>query len=95
MRQAHLRLGALMLAAAAGLAACGGGGGETVATPAPAPAPAPAPTTEVPASARSSVAGLVDYLQQLIQGTSETGAPVFLGDAVLPASDTAEPAAIR
>lgn len=62
------------------LAGCGDSGGVSSA----------ASTSDVPASAQASVAGLVAYLNRLIDETSETSEPVVLGDAVLPVDDTTE-----
>jgi hypothetical protein len=77
MRNSQRTMGALVLAAAAGLAGCGGGGDSG--TPAPAPDP------------NQSVAGLVAYLQALIAGTDDTSEPLNI-DAVSPAvDDTADP----
>ena len=62
------------------LAGCGDSGGVS----------SPASTSDVPASAQASVAGLVAYLNRLIDETTETSEPVLLGDAVLPVDDTTE-----
>lgn len=72
------------LAAAAALGACGGGGGGGG-------TPAPAPSSDIPASAQSSIDGLLAYVNQLIGGSSDSSEPVKVGDAVLPVSDTALP----
>ena len=69
----------------AALTACGGGGsGADVSSGAPAPA-----TSDIPASALSSVDGLIAFMNQLIDtGTNDTSEPILLGDATLPVDDT-------
>ena len=76
----------LALCASAALAACGdSGGGGGVGADA-------GRTSDVPASAQQSVAGLIAFLNDLIaNSTNETGLPILLGDATLPTSDTIEP----
>ena len=98
MRSFQPRLAMLLIAMAMALAACGGGDGDGIVLGAGGGGPGDtpgSPTTQVPASAQGSVAGLIAYLQQLIAETSETSSPVLLGDAVLPTDDTAEPSAVR
>lgn len=82
MTKSDLRCAAAVLAAAAFLAACGSNGDGPAASTS---------TTDVPASAQSSVSGLIDYINSLIAMTSETSEPVRLGDATLPTDDTALP----
>ena len=86
MHTLHLRSAAVVLAASALLAACGSGSSDGTAQ---------ASSTDVPASAQSSVDGLIAYINQLIGQTSETTEPVVLGHAVLPTSDTTPPAAVN
>ncbi len=88
MPKLQLRYALVALAVAASLGGCGGGGdgGDS------GPAPAPERTTDVPASARQSVSGLLAYMNELIGMTSSTSEPILVGDAVLPTDDAAEPA---
>ena len=86
MHKLQLRSAAVVLAAATLLAACGGSDDD---------GPPGARTSEVPQSAQGSVAGLIDYINQLIGMTSETSEPVFVGDAVLPVDDTAAPSPVN
>ncbi len=74
----------LLGAAALVLAACGGG------DDAPAPVPAPVVTTDVPASATQSPAGLVTYVDSQVGASSDSSEPILVGDAVLPVDDTTE-----
>ncbi len=79
----------ISLAAACWLTACGGGGDDTSAhTPAP-------PTAQVPASASSSVAGLLDYLKALVTSEADTLEPVSLVGFSPTTSDTEEPRALN
>ena len=55
-----------------------------------APAPTPVATTDIPASATGSAAGLTAFANGQITGTSDTAEPVLVGDAVLPLDDTTE-----
>ncbi|MBA2674748.1 hypothetical protein [Ramlibacter sp.] len=75
---------AIAAAVAASLAACGSSHDD-------APAAPPAATTDVPQSAQDSVAGLVAYIKQLIDSSSDTSEPVLVGTAVLPVDNTGEP----
>lgn len=74
---------ALLGAAALLLAACGGG------SDAPAPVP-PVVTTDVPASATQSPAGLLTYVDSQVGAPSDSAEPVLVGDAVLPVDDSTE-----
>ena len=81
----------IVLAMTAALAACGGGsGGVDVGGGAGGAPLAPAPaTSDIPASALSSVDGLIAFMNQLIDtGTNDTSEPILLGDATLPVDDT-------
>lgn len=78
--------------AVAALAGCGSSGddGPSGGTTPPPPAAA---TSDVPLAAQSSVSDLIAYIRGLIaNNTNETGSPILVGDAVLPTSETAEPA---
>lgn len=86
MKHLHLAASAVVLAAAALLMGCGSGGDD---------APPVARSTDVPSSAQDSVSGLLAYINELIGMTSSTSEPVLVGDAVLPTSDTTEPAAVN
>jgi len=68
------------LAAATLLAACGGGGHDD-----------PPATSEVPASASTSVGGFVDYLKKLVASSADTLEPVDTAAVTPPADDTSEP----
>ncbi len=83
----HILRWAIAAGVAASLAACGSSSNDGP----PAPAP-PTATTEVPQSAQDSVAGLVAYIKQLIDSSSDTSEPVLVGTAVLPVDNTSEPA---
>ncbi len=61
------------------LAGCGGGGGDS--------APVP-PKPDI----GTSVGALVDFMQLLIAGTSETSEPIDTDTLVLVVDDSAEPA---
>jgi ABC-type glycerol-3-phosphate transport system substrate-binding protein len=85
MSNTSMRNVLLALAAGAVLAACGSNKDDDVAAPA-------ARTTDVPQSALDSPAGLVAYLNQLIDTmTNDTTEPILVGDAVLPLTETSEP----
>ena len=68
------------LAAAAILAACGGGGHDN-----------PPATSEVPASASTSVGGFVDYLKKLVASSADTLEPVDTAAVTGPTDETSEP----
>lgn len=70
------------------LSACGGGYSETAPPPA-APAPPAVAGHELPATALSSVEGLVQWARA--QAVSEERDPLRVQGAVLPFSDTDEP----
>lgn len=75
----------ILVVVALSLSACGGGGGgsgSAVADNVP------------PASAGTSIAGFVTYLQSLTSASSETADPVDVSDFVAPASETDEPTSI-
>ncbi|MEO8806194.1 MAG: hypothetical protein ABI433_08930 [Burkholderiaceae bacterium] len=72
----------LALCAVALLAACGGGGDDNA---------TPAATTEVPASASASVAGLISYLKLLVAASADTLEPVDVSAVTPPVGDAAEP----
>lgn len=72
----------LVVCAAALLAACGGGDDSPSTPPA---------TTEVPASASMSVAGLISYLKLLVASPADTLEPVNVSAVTPPAGDQAEP----
>ena len=79
------------LMAAAVLAACGGGGDGSYTTPPPA---TPAVTEAVPATASTSVGGLIDYLKALVKAAADTLEPVSLAGVVPTTSETEEPRVI-
>lgn len=82
----------MVLAAAALLAGCGGGDGDEGGGAARASSAA----SEVPASAMQSSEGLAAFMASLIKnGTDSTSAPLMLGDATLPKSDTTEPSSVN
>ncbi len=70
------------------LAGCGGQT-YTPAPAAPAPPPAPAASNDLPPSALASGEALVAYMRNL--ALTETGQPLRVDGAQLPASETAEP----
>jgi len=90
-----VRLAAAVVTAALALAGCGGGSGEVIAPSTASTPSTPGGGSEVPASALSSVDGLVAYLKQLIAQTSDSSEPVVLGNAVLPVDDRAEPSPVQ
>lgn len=71
---------AIVLSATLVLGACGGGGGGGAAAPTPAPP-----------DIGQSVAALIDFMQGLIPGTSETSDPIDINSLTLAVDDTAEP----
>jgi ABC-type glycerol-3-phosphate transport system substrate-binding protein len=71
----------LALCVVAVLAACGGGGDDNT---------TPAATSEVPASASMSVAGLLSYLKLLVASNADTLEPVDVSAVAPPAGDAAE-----
>ena len=79
----------ISLMAAGLMAACGGGGDD--APPAPA---APAVTEAVPATASTSVGGLIDYLKALVKAAADTLEPVSVAGVVPTTSETEEPRVI-
>ena len=90
MKQLSKPTGCVVLAAAALLAGCGGGSDDG------APVRASSGTSQVPASALQSADGLAAFLRNLNQnGTDSTSAPLVLGDAKLPTTDTAEPSPVN
>lgn len=76
----------ISLAASFVLVACGGGGDHE-------PAP-PAVNQVVPASASNSVAGLLDYLTELVKAAADTLEPVSLAGVQPVTTETEEPRAI-
>ena len=68
------------LSAAALLAACGGGGDHS-----------PPATSEVPASASTSVDGFIDYLKKLVASSADTLEPVDTAAVTGPTDETSEP----
>ena len=71
------------------MAACGGGGDDAPAAPA-----APAVTEAVPATASTSVGGLIDYLKALVKAAADTLEPVSVAGVVPTTSETEEPRVI-
>jgi len=69
------------LSTAALVAACGGGGGDD---------PAPA-TSEVPASASTSIDGFVDYLKKLVASSADMLDSVDTAAVTGPTDETSEP----
>ena len=91
MSKFNVRTPLIVLAMTAALAACGGdSGGVDVGSGAGGAPGGPAPAkSDIPASALSSVDGLIAFMNQLIDtGTNDTSDPVLLGDATLPVNDT-------
>ena len=85
MRKLQLRHVLAALAATTVMYGCGSSDSDN------GPGGAAAPTTDVPATAQSSVDGLISYMNELINTmTNNTSEPVLVGDAVLPTSDTTE-----
>jgi hypothetical protein len=82
-----------ILASSTALAACWGdsdGSGPVATAPAPSPA---SPTAGVPASASSSIDGMVSYLVALVGVKNDnTDEPVDVGSFAPPTSNTTEPA---
>ncbi|MFY7940646.1 MAG: hypothetical protein HEQ39_08165 [Rhizobacter sp.] len=79
----------ISLMAAGLMAACGGGGDDAPAAPA-----APAVTEAVPATASTSVGGLIDYLKALVKAAADTLEPVSVAGVVPTTSETEEPRVI-
>jgi hypothetical protein len=78
------------LAIAAILAGCGGSDSNN------GPGGGAGRTTDVPSSAQGSLEGLLAYMNDLIKTmTNDTSEPILVGDAVLPTSDTVEPAPVN
>ena len=75
-------LGATLLV----LAACGSSDGDNAAPV----VTTPVATTDVPASATGSAAGLLTYTTQQVGAKSDTTEPLVVGDAVLPVDNTTE-----
>ena len=71
------------------MAACGGGGDDAPAAPA-----APAVTEAVPATASTTVGGLIDYLKALVKAAADTLEPVSVAGVVPTTSETEEPRVI-
>lgn len=91
MTQLSKRMGCMALAAAALLPGCGGGDGDDGGG-----ARAPSAASQVPASAMQSSEGLAAFMVSLIKnGTDSTSAPLMLGEATLPKSDTTEPSSVN
>lgn len=91
MNQLSKRTGCVVLAAAALLAGCGGGGGDEGGG-----STASSGASQVPASALQSSDGLAAFLRSLNKsGTDSTSAPLILGDATLPKTDTGEPSPVN
>ena len=80
----------IVLALTAAIAACGSGGdGADFGGGASGPLIPAATSAEIPASALSSVDGLIAFMNLLIDtGTNDTSEPILLGDATLPVDDT-------
>ncbi|MEJ5992329.1 hypothetical protein WG902_20175 [Ramlibacter sp. PS3R-8] len=90
MKQLSNRTGCAVLAAAALLAGCGGGSDDS------GPVMASGGASQVPAAALQSAEGLVAFLRSVNQnGTDSTSAPLALGDAAFPKTDTAEPSPVN
>ena len=84
---------AALLAAAGLLTACGGGDGPSGGDGGGGGGGGGSGGSELPSSALQSSDALVAYVKSLIgSGTSETAAPVKLGDVTLPVTDTGTPA---
>lgn len=88
MHKPFLRTVGMVTVAAALVSGCFGGGDDDNAGT----TPPPTATTDVPGSALDSVSGLLAYLTTLIGSNSDAAEPVLVGTAVLPTSDTTEPA---
>ena len=100
MKQHHKHWTALALAAAVAtvaLTGCGGGGGGGYALPITTTGTGTSTGTQlsmIPASALTSTGAFIAYLKQLIAATSDTAAPVQLGNAVAPVDDFAPAASL-
>ena len=81
-------VGALVLASVAMLSACGGSDYDH--TPPP-PAAVVPPTTAVPASASTSIAGFIAYLQLLVVASADMLEPVDTSSVTAPTDETSEP----
>jgi hypothetical protein len=80
--------GVIALSASLVLIACGGGGGGD--TP---PAVVLVAGTDVPVTATQSDQAAFDFVASIVaKGEANTDAPLVIGDAVLAASEIAEPA---
>ena len=78
---------AVALAGAALLSACGGGDYDHT----PPPVAVIPPTTMVPASASTSIAGFIAYLQLLVVASADTLEPVGTSTVTAPTDETSEP----
>ena len=81
-----MKLTWLLLSGATALLVACGGGDDT-----PSPAATPSATSEVPASASMSVAGLMSYLKQLVVADADTLEPVDVSAVTPPTADDTEP----
>ncbi|MFM8898352.1 MAG: hypothetical protein ACKOF9_00130 [Burkholderiales bacterium] len=79
----------ISMAAVCVLTACGGGGDDAPAAPA-----TPAVTEAVPATASSSVGGLIDYLKALVKAAADTLEPVSVVGVLPATTETEEPRAV-
>ena len=80
----------IVLALTAAVTACGSGGdGNSNFGGGAGGLLPPAATSNIPASALASVDGLIAFMNQLIDtSTNDTSEPILLGDVVLPVNDT-------
>lgn len=73
----------LVLSASAVLAGCGGSGDDT-----------PPATSQVPASASTSIGGFIDYLKALVASSADTLEPVDVSAVTPPTDETSEPVSV-
>jgi hypothetical protein len=78
----------LALCAALTLAGCGGGHDDSSSS-------SPPPTAAVPASASTSVAGFITYLQALVASAADMLEPVDVSNVTPPTDETSEPVAVN
>jgi len=82
--------GGCAVAVTALVSACGGGGGGGDFNNTPTPPP-PAVTSQVPASASTSLNGFIDYLKLLVVASADTLEPVDTSTVTPMTDETSEP----
>jgi hypothetical protein len=90
-----IALGAMLVVAMVAATGCGGGTGASglgdLTAAADSAGTGPAPAAGLPTSALQSVTGLLAWAGDMVNTRGDTAPPIALGDATLPADDTAAP----